>query len=155
MMPDRGDGACTYLTEDNLCSIYATRPDLCNMEKMWVQRNKELDFDARGITKKAYFKFNNEFCNKMMNDQGIDKKFNIDLKVYDEMSEETVRIVEIPTNKKPKIEIHCIKCEDPMIVTSIIKENGQVNIACKNFDCKTTGFINRGEAYFSSEPEVE
>lgn len=27
---DRGDGVCKFLKEDNTCSIYATRPDVCN-----------------------------------------------------------------------------------------------------------------------------
>lgn len=87
-MPDRGDGACVYLTQENLCSIYETRPELCNMEKAWEIRNKSLDLDARGITKKDYFKLNNEVCNQMMDDQHIDKRFRINLKVYDEMKEE-------------------------------------------------------------------
>lgn len=86
-MPDRGDGACKYLTDDNLCSIYDTRPELCNMEKMWVKRNAELDLEIRGISKKEYFKFNNGVCNEMMEVDEIDEKFFIDLKAYDEMQE--------------------------------------------------------------------
>ncbi|MCI8645668.1 MAG: YkgJ family cysteine cluster protein [Firmicutes bacterium] len=30
-----GDGVCIYLSEDNLCNIYSTRPDICNVEKMY------------------------------------------------------------------------------------------------------------------------
>jgi Fe-S-cluster containining protein len=84
-MPDRGDGACIYLTKENTCSIYDTRPELCNMEKMWAKRNKELDLELRGITKKDYFIENSEACNYMMNQDKVDKSFFIDLKKYDEM----------------------------------------------------------------------
>lgn len=31
---DRGDGVCKHLS-GNLCAIYETRPDVCNVEKMW------------------------------------------------------------------------------------------------------------------------
>lgn len=82
-MPDRGDGACVYLTKDNLCSIYDTRPELCNMEKMFEKRSKELDFDARGISKKDYFKINSEVCNSMMTQDGMAKEYLIDLDLYD------------------------------------------------------------------------
>ena len=32
---DRGDGVCIHL-KNNLCSIYDTRPDICNVEKMYA-----------------------------------------------------------------------------------------------------------------------
>lgn len=32
---DRGDGVCRHLTVDNLCEIYDTRPDICNVERMY------------------------------------------------------------------------------------------------------------------------
>ena len=32
---DRGDGVCIHL-KNNLCSIYESRPDICNVEKMYV-----------------------------------------------------------------------------------------------------------------------
>ena len=31
---DRGDGTCRFL-QGNLCSIYESRPDICNVEKMY------------------------------------------------------------------------------------------------------------------------
>lgn len=30
---DRGDGVCRFLSAENLCSIYESRPDFCNVEK--------------------------------------------------------------------------------------------------------------------------
>jgi Fe-S-cluster containining protein len=32
---NRGDGVCKHLTSDNLCSIYETRPEICNTKKMY------------------------------------------------------------------------------------------------------------------------
>ena len=29
---DRGDGVCEHLTEDNLCNIYETRPEICKVD---------------------------------------------------------------------------------------------------------------------------
>lgn len=36
-----GNGVCIYLTEDNMCSIYDMRPDICNVDLMYekVYRN--------------------------------------------------------------------------------------------------------------------
>lgn len=152
MMPDRGDGACTYLTQDNLCSIYETRPELCNMEKMWHKRRFELDLDARGVSKREYFKVNSEVCNKMIEEDDLDKKFLINLKVYDEMVDENEKKEEIQS-KKPAIQESCPNCDSAMVVTSIMPQNGQVNIACKNYDCPGIGFISGGKAYYSTGEE--
>ena len=36
---DRGDGICKYLDlETNLCTIYDTRPDICNIDKMFEKK---------------------------------------------------------------------------------------------------------------------
>lgn len=86
-MPDRGDGACIHLTKDNLCSIYETRPELCNMELMWEKRNRELDLEVRGLTKIGYFKVNSEVCNSMMKEDDMDEEFRIDLSKYDDSDE--------------------------------------------------------------------
>ena len=32
---DRGDGTCRHLTEENLCDIYETRPDVCRVDRMY------------------------------------------------------------------------------------------------------------------------
>lgn len=29
---DRGDGACIYLTTENTCAIYETRPEICRVD---------------------------------------------------------------------------------------------------------------------------
>lgn len=79
LMPTREDGACLYLNEDNSCSIYETRPEVCRVESMWEIRKSEL-------TKKEYFKRNNHFCNEWIKEDGLGKEFLIDISKYDDMT---------------------------------------------------------------------
>lgn len=39
---DDGTGVCKYLQENNECSIYLHRPDICNSEIMFEKKYKEL-----------------------------------------------------------------------------------------------------------------
>ncbi len=32
---DNGNGMCIHLSESNLCNIYSSRPDICNMKVMY------------------------------------------------------------------------------------------------------------------------
>lgn len=38
---DRGDGVCRHLTKDNLCDIYDSRPDICNVDRLYHQLYKD------------------------------------------------------------------------------------------------------------------
>lgn len=49
--------------------------------------------------------------------------------------------------KKPDSEILCPNCDSRVYLTSIIKENHQVNFCCLNENCDTYGFCVRGKAY--------
>lgn len=51
---DRGDGVCIHL-KDNLCSIYESRPDICNVEKMY-------DFFKAQISEEEYCQLMTESC---------------------------------------------------------------------------------------------
>lgn len=51
-----GDGVCIYLSDENLCNIYETRPDICNVERMYELRYKTT------MTKMEYEKRNMEGC---------------------------------------------------------------------------------------------
>lgn len=51
-----GDGVCIHLSDDNLCNIYLSRPDICNVEKMFQLHYKTL------MTKAEYEKMNMEGC---------------------------------------------------------------------------------------------
>lgn len=83
MMPDRGDGACIHLTKDNKCEIYEDRPELCNMERMFLKRKQEFP----EITKIDYFKANNQVCNAFMVADKMDESYKIDLSKYDKFPE--------------------------------------------------------------------
>jgi Fe-S-cluster containining protein len=47
---------CQYLTKDNLCSIYETRPLICNIDAGY-----ELHKDK--MTKREWFMLNEHYCN--------------------------------------------------------------------------------------------
>jgi len=67
------DGSCGHL-KNNLCSIYETRPDQCNSIKMAaIQRSK---------TKKQYFIGVSKICNQLMEAEGLDESYKIDIKEY-------------------------------------------------------------------------
>jgi len=81
-MPDRGDGACIYLGQDNLCTIYETRPMLCNVEEMFNVRKEQ----EPSLTLKEHYIRNNMVCNQWIEEDGMDESYKIDLKIYDKES---------------------------------------------------------------------
>lgn len=54
-----GDGVCIHLTEDNLCDIYSTRPDICNVDRMYELRYKDI------MPRETYDSFNRAGCRKV------------------------------------------------------------------------------------------
>jgi Fe-S-cluster containining protein len=56
---DRGDGVCIHLRDDNLCSIYEHRPEICNVDLMYVK------FYSSIYTKEEYYKLNEKQCEKI------------------------------------------------------------------------------------------
>lgn len=52
---DRGDGVCCHLTDENLCGIYNSRPEICNVEAMFK-------YFSDKMTKEEYFKLNTDSC---------------------------------------------------------------------------------------------
>lgn len=56
----KGDGVCIHLTDDNLCEIYADRPDICNVEKMY-------EFYKGLMSKEEYEKLNMDGCKVLQN----------------------------------------------------------------------------------------
>ncbi|MGF6989786.1 Fe-S-cluster containining protein [Lachnospiraceae bacterium PM6-15] len=53
---DSGNGRCKYLTEDNLCAIYADRPEICNVDTMY-----EKNFSSE-MTKQEFYDKNLRGC---------------------------------------------------------------------------------------------
>jgi uncharacterized protein len=62
------NGRCEMLTDDNKCSVYDNRPTICNIDKL---------FAMIAIDKETFYKMNIDACNKMMDDDNIDKKYRI------------------------------------------------------------------------------
>ena len=81
LMPSKEDGSCIYLGEDNLCTVYDERPDICNVDIMYDKLLKN-GGDVMNITKIDYFKTQNKACNILQREYGIDKKYRIDLEIY-------------------------------------------------------------------------
>lgn len=57
---DTGNGICKYL-KDNKCSIYANRPDICNVDLMYEK------FFKKYMSKEEYYNINIEVCNQLKN----------------------------------------------------------------------------------------
>lgn len=69
---DRGDGTCKFLI-DNKCSIYDTRPKICNIEEMY----KEVYHQQ--FEKEEYYLLNFQACKQLQNDAGIPSEEQISL----------------------------------------------------------------------------
>lgn len=63
---------CMFLTPDNKCEIYDTRPECCNIELFWENNLKDK------VSKEEFYKVNREYCkilreqyNKLKQEEGI------------------------------------------------------------------------------------
>lgn len=56
---DSGNGRCINLLENNLCAIYETRPDICNVTKMFEKQYCSI------MSEDEYIKLNLEGCNHL------------------------------------------------------------------------------------------
>lgn len=64
------DGSCKFLNEDNSCSIYETRPEICRIEEMQKES---------GIHKDAYFADSAKACNQIQEHFEVPVKFRVKL----------------------------------------------------------------------------
>lgn len=60
-------GYCEMLIDD-MCSVYNDRPDICDVNKMFLKSNLDI---------KEYYKLNIEQCNKFMDEDNIPLSFRI------------------------------------------------------------------------------
>lgn len=61
---DRGDGTCRYFDENSrLCSIYASRPLICNNVRYYDECLKD------SMTREEFDEWLNEYCEKIRNDE--------------------------------------------------------------------------------------
>ena len=72
-LPINKDGSCANL-KGNICSIYEDRPDMCKVSKM---HNKSIL-----QTKKQYFKEVTKICHELIDGEGLDESYKIDVKEY-------------------------------------------------------------------------
>lgn len=57
---DRGDGCCKHLDlESNLCTIYYTRPNICNIKQMYI----DVFYDQ--YSEEEYIKINKKYCKEL------------------------------------------------------------------------------------------
>jgi Fe-S-cluster containining protein len=59
----RNDGSCKHLTKDNLCDIYAKRPTICNVRRLW-----EAQF-SKTVTWERWLHLQEESC-KIIKEKG-------------------------------------------------------------------------------------
>jgi Fe-S-cluster containining protein len=72
----RKDGICSKLTEDNKCSIYFKRPDVCRIKVMASKQNT--------FTEKEYYKQVTNVCNALILANKQDLKYLLDPEIYEE-----------------------------------------------------------------------
>lgn len=68
-LPEHKDGGCAYLTEDNKCSIYSSRPEICNVRLLY-ERYKVY------ITLENFYKINEAACKQLQDDDAKQKSTN-------------------------------------------------------------------------------
>lgn len=70
--------------ETRLCTIYATRPDLCNVETMYYMKHDiEATLSGKNKTKKEVFLAESKICNSWIRQDGLDEKYLVDEKQYE------------------------------------------------------------------------
>lgn len=68
---------CCNMLKDNLCSVYASRPLLCNVKEISKYLAAELNSDVRTM-----YALNATACNSMIASCGLDPHFMIDLNQF-------------------------------------------------------------------------
>lgn len=65
--PVREDGACVFLTADNKCEIYNSRPPICQIDKA----------KPVGMPEALWVRLNARACNVLQRDYGISEEFRV------------------------------------------------------------------------------
>lgn len=77
--PLRDDGTCVHLRADNSCAIYAMRPLVCRVDKMYERRQKEF----KKLSRKQYYILNSLLCNEFMSEDNISEQYRINIELYE------------------------------------------------------------------------
>ena len=78
LMPSKEDGSCIYLNDDNSCSVYSQRPDICSIYKMYKKRKPE-NLLLKDTSERDYYKLTAKICNQFIKEDGLDDKYKIDV----------------------------------------------------------------------------
>jgi Fe-S-cluster containining protein len=65
------------MLKDGLCSVYSSRPLLCNVKELSKKLAEELNSDV-----KAMYALNAVSCNSLISAYGLDPQFMIDLSQF-------------------------------------------------------------------------
>jgi Fe-S-cluster containining protein len=69
--PLREDGACAHLSNENLCTIYETRPDICRVGATTLL----------GLTPPEYYALTAKRCGEMQESLGLDVRYRVVLDI--------------------------------------------------------------------------
>lgn len=72
------DAGCCVMLKNNLCSVYSSRPLLCNIKEISKEIARELNSDVRAV-----YALTAATCNKLISTYGLDPGFMIDLTQFD------------------------------------------------------------------------
>lgn len=67
-LPKAKHGGCGHLKDDNSCSIYNDRPDICNVQTMWKKVH------SKSITWDQYIEISLKACEKLQEKLEKEKK---------------------------------------------------------------------------------
>lgn len=70
---DSGNGVCKYLAMDNQCSIYHSRPEICQIDLMYKNHY------ANQIPEIEFIRLNAEACNLMQQQANLPESFRVKL----------------------------------------------------------------------------
>lgn len=56
---DRGDGVCKYLNENNRCSVYDNRPEICNIDFMYRK------YYSKTYSLEEFYELNKRICKSL------------------------------------------------------------------------------------------
>tara|TARA_Y100001963_G_C6537296_1_gene333843 strand:+ start:198 stop:539 length:342 start_codon:yes stop_codon:yes gene_type:complete len=94
-LPHDENGVCDHLDrKTKKCSIYETRPEECRVDRLyekhfkskWYHRalGERKNSDGVEITRKEFYKATAKACNILIDKEGLDDSFKLDLSEYDE-----------------------------------------------------------------------
>lgn len=56
---DRGDGVCQHLSEEGLCLIYDTRPEICRVDEMYEK------YFSKTMSREEFYRENMKVCDAL------------------------------------------------------------------------------------------